>query len=120
MWTGLMVFILGLWLMAAPAVLGYGNPAADNDRIFGPVAASLAFISLWPIARGLRWCNVPIGAWLAAAPWVLGYPMDAAYNSLLTGLAIAALSLAPSRANRRFGGGWSSLWRPSELSEHGG
>jgi hypothetical protein len=119
MWTVLITFILGLWLMAAPAVLGYGNPAADNDRIFGPILGSFAFISMWPITRGMRWCNVPLGAWLAAAPWILGYPMDAAWNSLISGLAIIALSATPAPTRRRFGGGWSSLWRPEELAGDG-
>lgn len=120
MWTGIVNFLIGLWLMAAPSLLGYGGTAAANDRIFGPIAASFAFISIWPVTRGLRWCDFPLGIWLAASPWILGYPRPEAWSTTLAGMAMALVALAPSRAEGEFGGGWSSLWRPGEMPGQAG
>ena len=50
--------------MASPAVLDYADPARANDRIIGPLVASMAIIAIWDITRPLRWVNVILGAWL--------------------------------------------------------
>lgn len=42
MWPRLANVAVGIWLMAAPAVLAYGDKAAINDRIVGPVAITFA------------------------------------------------------------------------------
>ena len=101
---------LGIWLIFAPAVLGYGPPAAHSDRIFGPLIAAVAIIALWEIARSLRHLNLLFGLWLIAAPLVLGFGGVAAIDSIVVGLAVAALSRAEGRIESSFGGGWSSLW----------
>lgn len=97
-------FAIGIWLMAAPAVLGYGPPAATNDRIVGPIAGSFAFVALWEVARPLRWAVVPLGLWQVAAPWFLGaYPVHAIWNSVLSGLLLTALACVRGRIRQRFG-----------------
>ena len=65
--------LAGIWLMMSPAVLGYADPARANDRIIGPIVASLATIAMWEVSRPLRWVNVVLGAWLLVAPWLLGH-----------------------------------------------
>lgn len=108
---------LGIWLMASPAVLGYGNPAETNDRIVGPLIATLAIIAIWDILRPARRVNLVLGLWLIAAPWVLplffdpGYPPQATLNSMVVGAFVAALSLYRGKLGTRFGGGWRVLWQ---------
>ena len=108
-------FLLGLWLMAAPALLGYiGTPAEVNDRIVGPLVASIAFVAIWEITRGLRWLNVGLGLWLVVAPfllgaWVQNWSFPATINSVLVGLFVAALSLVPGKRTHGYAGGWRSL-----------
>ncbi|HXH81352.1 MAG TPA: hypothetical protein VNN07_00320 [Candidatus Tectomicrobia bacterium] len=102
----------GIWLMVAPVVLGYGEPASANDRIVGPLVASIAIVAMWEVVRGLRWLNVPLAAWLVAAPWVLEYPAAAAASTVLTGLAIGGLACLGGRVTQQFGGGWRSLGAP--------
>ena len=98
--------------MAAPAVLGYGNPAETNDRILGPVAATFAIVAWWEATRSSRWANLPIGIWLVAAPWILGYEGSAAIlNSVLVGLVMAACSLVRGRITQHYGGGWKAAFR---------
>ena len=116
MWAQVASTLLGLWLMAAPAVLGYGDPARDADRIAGPLAASFAFIAVWDVTRGLRWLNVPLGTWLLVAPWLLGYGPTATVNSTVVGILLLALAFVRGAVSQQFGGGWASLLTP----ENGG
>jgi hypothetical protein len=110
MWVQMVSSLLGVWLMAAPAVLGYGDPARTNDRIVGPLSASFAFIAIWEVTRGLRWAGLPLGAWLLVAPWVLGnYASTPTLNSMVVGLLLIALSLVRGNIGQSFGGGWSAL-----------
>lgn len=103
----------GIWLMFAPAVLDYGDPAATSDRMAGPALAAIGFLAGFAITRGVRWLNLATGAWLVAAPFLLAFPTDATINSVLIGL--AALALAPwgKPDQSRYGGGWIVLFRPS-------
>lgn len=105
---------LGLWLMVAPAVLDYGDPAQTNDRIVGPLVASMAVIALWDVTRPLRFVNAALGAWLVLSPLVLGYPTDAMANSIAVGVLVVAVALIPGPIKGRYGGGWRELWRERE------
>lgn len=102
----------GVWLMFAPAVLGYGDPAAANDRIFGPLGASFAFVAIWAVTRPLRWATLPIGLWLVAAPFLLGYDDTAAVISSVTaGVLMAGTTPFGGEVRVEQGGGWSALAR---------
>lgn len=105
----------GLWLMVAPAVLRYGDPAATSDRVAGPVMAATAFLAIFAITRGLRWLNVPVGLWLVAAPWWLSFPTDAAVSSTAVGALALALAWTGAPDQGRYGGGWRSLWDTDRL-----
>lgn len=111
MWARLLNTALGIWLMVAPAVLGYGDPAQTVDRIVGPVAASFAIIAIWEVTRPLRHANLVLGVWLLLAPWVLGYPSTPTVNSMVVGAALIALSRVRGKVEDRYGGGWSRVWR---------
>lgn len=110
MWARLLNVAVGIWLMAAPAVLGYnGTVAADHDRMAGPLLASFACIAIWEITRSLRRVNTVIGAWLLAAPWFLGFPPAATVSSMAAGAAVVGLSLVRGNLTHDFAGGWKSL-----------
>lgn len=113
MWARLLAVATGIWLMAAPAVLGYvDEPAANSDRIAGPIGGSLAFIAIWGVCRPLRAATVPVGFWLVVAPWFLGFPGDATLSSVLSGLVFLGTSLVRGEVSDRTGGGWSALAEP--------
>ena len=116
----MVLVIVGLWLMAAPAVLDYGGAAATSDRIAGPLLAAMSFLAVFQITRGMRWANLPIGAWLVAAPWILDFRGDATVSSMLAG--VAALVLAPTGSpdQSRYGGGWIALRDTRRLPSAGG
>lgn len=111
MWARAMNTLLGLWLMAAPAVLGYGDPAQTVDRILGPIAASFAVIAMGEATRPMRHVNLVIGVLLLVTPWLFAYPGSATINSLIVGGAMIALSRVKGTVKERFDGGWSRVWR---------
>lgn len=100
---------VGLWLMAAPAVLGYGGAARTNDRIVGPVAAAVAVIAVWEASRSLRWANVGAGLWLVLAPWFLDYGALPLLHSTAAGFVLMTFAVIPGRMTARLGGGWGAL-----------
>lgn len=106
----------GVWLMFAPAVLGYEGVAENNDRIFGPIGAAFAFVAIWEVMRPLRWATLPVGIWLVAAPLVLGYDdTGAIVSSVAAGFVMAASTFVDTNVEASFGGGWRSIapsqWR---------
>ncbi|MGE0407442.1 MAG: SPW repeat protein [Candidatus Korobacteraceae bacterium] len=107
---------IGIWLMAAPAVLHYHGAARTNDRIVGPVIAMFALVAVWEVTRGLRLANLPSAIWLLLAPWILSYGNAETLNSLVAGSAVLALSLVHGETTTRYGGGWSMLRRRSTQS----
>ncbi len=103
---------VGVWLMGAPAVLGYADArAADVHRIIGPVAASAALVAVWEVTRGARLVNLILGALLVTAPLVIRHPADAALNGVVSGVALAAASPVGGRSRQKMAGGWRSLAR---------
>lgn len=110
MWARLLNAVLGIWLMASPAVLGYGGLAADVCRIIGPVAASLAIIALSEVTRPLRWVNAGLGALLVVLPWVLGFPRVASVNCAIVGVLFILCARVRGPLKEQLGGGWSWLW----------
>lgn len=118
MWAQVLNAALGLWLMAAPAVLGYGAPAETNDYIVGPVIATFAVVAWWEATRAVRLWNVPLGVWLLVAPWILGYgTIQATLNSLAVGLLVSGLAWVQGTVEGRYGGGWAALWKTDTLHE---
>lgn len=102
---------VGVWLLCAPAALEYGGRAEANDRIVGPVVASLSFVALWELGRPLRWITLVLGGWLILAPVVLWYgDLVPLLSSVLSGLVL--LLVAPLGGRRAgepdpFPGGWA-------------
>lgn len=117
MWPRLINAALGIWLMAAPAVLDYGVPAANNDRIMGPLIATFAVIAIWETTRELRRVNALWGAWLIIAPLLLGYEGAAVINSIAVGVVVIGVSMIRGKVEGHFGGGWTALWRPEHAEQ---
>lgn len=107
----LITVVAGIWLVFAPAVLGYDDPAAANDRLVGPAVAGSAFVAIWGVLRPVRWLAAPFGLWLLLAPFVLGYEHSGAIvSSIVTGIVVFVTTPPGKEDSGRFGGGWRSLW----------
>lgn len=102
--------LVGLWVMIAPSLLGFGSVAANNGHIIGPVVLTFAVVAYWEATRAMRKWNYPLGAWLLLAPWVLQYSVTAAiFSDMLSGLLILIFSSIRGKQKNEYGGGWSSL-----------
>jgi len=111
MWPRFINIIIGMWLMAAPALLRYGSAATDNGHIIGPVLATFSAIAIWEATRNVRLWNYPLGIWLLIAPWILGYDNTIAIVSDMgSGVLILILSSIRGKVTQQFGGGWRALW----------
>lgn len=109
---------LGLWLIVAPAVLGYSTThaaASANDRIVGPLVMSAAIVAIWPELRPLRWVNAVFGGWMIIAPWLLRivteHPVSATVNDVVVGILLVVVARIRGPLDDEFGGGWRSIWR---------
>jgi len=111
MWAHIIAAALGAWLMAAPAILGYTDPARTNDQIVGPLVATVAVIAWWEVTRAVGWINVLLGLWLLVSPLVLGYgDTNLTLHSFAVGTPLALLAAVRGKHKRRYGGGWSALF----------
>lgn len=110
MWGQIITLALGLWLMAAPSVLGYGGGTTKLAWIVGPLVATFAVIALSGVTRVVRWVNVGLGGALV----ILGVAMLGSsagiINLVACGTAISAFAVTRGRVHHRYGGGWRALF----------
>ena len=109
-WAQVLTAFLGIWLMAAPTVLGYGGLVSPIHRIVGPVTAAFAIVAISPHMRPLRWMNLPLGGALVVSPFLVDAGTAATLNGVVVGLAVVGLGFVRGEVTESFGGGWSSLW----------
>jgi SPW repeat-containing protein len=90
-WVGA---ILGLWLLASPNVIPYGEPAAtQNAFLIGVLLIAIAFVEITAFRAWEEWINVILGAWLVLSPWIFGATAIATTNLVIVGLLVLALAL---------------------------
>ena len=96
--------VLGIWLMAAPALLGTTGGAADSDHLVGALVVCVAVIAMAEVGRVLRFVNLAFGAWLIAAPIVMSGGSTAhTVSSIGCGLALLALSIPRGTVRETYG-----------------
>ena len=100
MWPRIINVALGIWLIAAPAVIGYSGPGRMNDLIVGALAVAVALIAMVPSMRWARWFNVFLGAWLMVGPWALEFGWTTMGHRFLVGLLMLSSALVRARARR--------------------
>ena len=104
-WDLLLSTLLGVWLMAAPEVLGMQGAAATSNYVTGALVVTFAVIGGAEVARTVRYLNVLCGAWLIVAPFALGGSTPAAmWSSVVAGGLLIALSLPRGEVEERYGG----------------
>jgi hypothetical protein len=118
MWARLGSMAIGVWLVAAPAALGYDDPAMTMDRILGPIVVSAAIVALSEVTREVRWLEAVVGLVLLVSPWLLGYPVIPAVHSLAAGVLLIGFGATRGRVSHRFAGGWSSLVHGERPARH--
>jgi nucleoside-diphosphate-sugar epimerase/uncharacterized membrane protein len=110
-WNLLLSALVGVWLMAAPTMLGLAGTAADSTHIMGALVVTFSVIAFAEPARLVRVFNVLCGVWVLLAAWLLdgGTPLWP-WISVVSGLALIALSLRCGPVEDRYGG-WQRFIR---------
>lgn len=108
-WASGLDMLAGLWMIAAPFLLGYAGVATAmwNSVLIGAAIALLA--GSREVGEGYRyampsWINLLLGAWLVISPFALGFgavPV-AFWNHVIVGLAVVAFAM------------WGALSTPHE------
>jgi hypothetical protein len=112
MWAQIINTLIGLWIMIAPGIFGFGPAAADNGHIVGPVIVTFSVTAIWEATRNVRKANYPFAVWLLVAPWILDYSSDLAIISdMVCGVLVIIFSSFRGKVEQHFGGGWTSLWK---------
>ncbi|HWQ40317.1 MAG TPA: SPW repeat protein [Burkholderiales bacterium] len=110
-WQDPVNFILGLWLIASPWVLGHRAEASPtwNAVILGIAVAVIALIAFFRVMAWEEWLNAAFGVWLAISPWVLGFSAlaSATANAVIVGVVVAVLALWTLGTDKDIGGWWS-------------
>jgi hypothetical protein len=110
-WQDPVNLLLGLWLIAAPWLLGFGAEANPtwNAVIFGLLIAVVSLVTLFRVMAWEEWLNLAAGVWLVISPWVLGYSgvAMALYNAVIVGVLVAVLALWALATDKDIGGWWS-------------
>ncbi len=124
-WTLLLASVLGIWMMAQPAVFGNAGEAAarifgsddfavttaDVLHIGGAFVLTVAVISMGEVVRAMRWLILPAGLVVAVAPWLAGGEQVAGnIVASVTGFAVAALAVPRGQKAERYAG-WDRLIR---------
>lgn len=116
MWAQVVMMLLGIWLMVAPAVFDFSKRMADNAHVVGPLIATFSMVAIWECTRNVRLFNLPLAVWLFAAPVVLQYENDTALmNDYAVAVLIMLLCLVKPERKYRFGGGWPAIWKSNTL-----
>jgi uncharacterized membrane protein len=104
-WTLAVAAALGIWLMAAPAVLAVSGSAADSNYLAGALVLAWSVIAFGEVARPARLVNIPIGLWIVLAPWLLsGATEMSRWIDLFVGVLVAALAVPRGAIKEQFGG----------------
>lgn len=108
-WNLLLVAMLGVWLMSAPAFLGTVGRAANVDYLAGALVLTWSVIAFGEVARPVRFCNIPVGLGLIAATLLVSGGTELSrWSDVVTGLAVAGLSVRRGRIESRFGA-WNRM-----------
>lgn len=99
-WTLTVSMLLGIWLMASPAVFGAEtqSSAANLNHLCGALIVVVAVIAMGEVLRIGRWLNVLLGLAVAAGVWFTGNATTAlSLNDLVVGglVALLAIPLGP-------------------------
>lgn len=120
-WNLILCAVLGIWLMAAPEVLGSRGAAAMSDQLVGPLVVTFAVIAFGEVTRPVRYLNLPLALWMIGSgfPLVMLLPGASAasqWNDLLVGVVLIGLTLRPGTVRESYGS-WNRfiLWPASQV-----
>jgi hypothetical protein len=117
----LVAALVGLWLIAAPDVLAYADPARTNDHFIGPIVAAVGLVAAAEVTRPVRAVNLLTGVWMVLVPGMFGYHSFAVlFHSVFVGVVLLVCARQRGRRRGRYGGGWRAVWQAPLAAVDGG
>jgi uncharacterized membrane protein len=105
-WTLVASTALGVWLMFAPAVFGFGGASGDLHHVGGALIVVTSIVAMGEPLRALRFLNGLLALMVIAAPWLAaGVPQLGRIGALAAGLLVIALAF-PRGPRRESYGRW--------------
>lgn len=102
-WTLVASTLLGIWLMAAPAVLPQVKASADLSHISGALVVTISVVAMGEPLRSLRYLNLVMAAVLVGGSFFTGSgPLTTGANTVCA-LVLAGLSLPRGTVRESFG-----------------
>lgn len=96
-WPHWVHLVIGLWLIAAPFALGFGNylVAGATFVCFGLIIALLAASALLSPGQWEEGVNLIVGLCLAVSPWLFGFTGERVLmaHALIAGIAVMAIAV---------------------------
>jgi uncharacterized membrane protein len=97
---------LGIWLTAAPPVLGLAGPARSLEQVAGPIITTLAVVAVSDVARPLRWVTLAFAILFAALSIVPPFfSLAGTANVLVILIVLTGLTFATPAAVTPYGFG---------------
>ena len=93
-WNLFLSTLVGLWLMFAPAVFGFGKSLADSNHFVGALIMTFAIISMSEVVRTGRFVNILLAVWIIVSMFIYQTPGDIAmWSQIISGVVLILLSL---------------------------
>ena len=102
---------VGIGVMAAPSLFGYGGLAADIDHVIGPLAASIGIMAASQILRAVRWVHLGSGVVLLVSVVLVDRTGVASACIAGAGVVLVGAAFVRGQLEVSFGGGWSARWK---------
>ena len=103
-WNLIAAALVGVWLLAAPAVFGSSGAMSNSNYITGALVTTFSVLALAEVGRAARFLNFASGLWIVIAPFVLAGATSAdRWNGVVTGALLIALSIRRGAVRERYG-----------------
>ena len=103
-WNLFLMMAIGVWVMSAYSILGYGGTVSYSDNIVGALIITFTVISMSEVGRPLRYLLMLFGLWLIVAPWVLGTDQVVAmWNGVISGIILIPLAFPKGKVQDKRG-----------------
>lgn len=93
-WQDGVTFILGLWLIVSPWILGFTATVAAfwNAIVLGIAIAAFSLAAFVWYREWEEWIDGALGLWLVISPWVLGFAA-AAYAAMVNFVVVGLIAM---------------------------
>ena len=94
----------GLWLMAAPQILGYSGSLSHSHIITGALVSTFSVISMSEVARPLRFINILFAIWIIVSYWLFNNENTSVLiHSIVSGLILIPFAFPKGKVESKRG-----------------